>query len=238
MIGPERVVAVIPARGGSKTVPGKNIRPLAGKPLIAWAIETGHRTPEIDRVVVSTDDATIARVAREHGAEVYERPANLATDDALVIDTLRDLVRRFRDEGETASVLVLLEPTCPLRSIDDVSRCLQAMCEQGLDSVATFRPAELNPHRAWRIVDGVPEPFVAGAVPWLPRQEQPHAYQLSGAVYAFRIDKLDDRAPTLLVGKAGAVLVPRTRSVDIDDELDFEFAEAVIRLERRGHAGQ
>lgn len=229
MIEGERVVAVIPARGGSKTVPRKNIRPLAGKPLIAWAIETGRRTPEIDRVVVSTDDATIAKVARDHGAEVYERPAHLATDKALVIDALRDLVKRFRDEGETASVMVLLEPTCPLRSIGDVSRCLRAMCEEGLDSVATFRPAELNPHRAWRIVDGVPSPFVPGAVPWLPRQEQPEAYQLSGAVYAFRMDKLDDRAPTLLVGRAGAVLVPRHRSVDIDDDLDFELAEALIR---------
>jgi CMP-N,N'-diacetyllegionaminic acid synthase len=233
MIGGERVVAVIPARGGSKTVPGKNIRVLAGRPLLAWSIGIGLGTPEIDRVVVSTDDAAIANVARQHGGEVYPRPAELATDTALVIDALRDLIRRFRAEGETATIMVLLEPTCPLRSVGDVSRCLHVMHRRGLDSVATFREAELNPHRAWSIVDERPIPFVLGAVPWLPRQKLPEAYQLNGAVYAFRMDKLDATAPSLLVGTAGAVLMPRTRSVDIDDELDFEFAEGLIR--RRLH---
>ena len=229
MLAGERVVAVIPARGGSKTVPGKNIRRLAGKPLVVWSIEVALRTPEIDRVLVSTDDVAIAEVARAHGAEVYERPPRLATDSALVIDALRDLATTLRAEGEGATIMVLLEPTCPLRSVGDVSRCLQLIHERALDSVATFRPAVLNPHRAWRIVEGIPAPFVDGAIPWHPRQKQPEAYQLNGAVYAFRIDKLDATAPALLVGRAGAVMMPDTRSVDIDDTLDFDIAELIIK---------
>jgi N-acylneuraminate cytidylyltransferase len=233
MIGSERVIAVIPARGGSKTVPGKNVKPLAGKPLLAWSIETSQAVTEIDRVIVSTDDAAIRETARRYGAEVYDRPAALATDTALVVDALRDLIRRLATEGEKASVMVLLEPTSPLRSPVDVRRCLRALQAEQLDSVATFRAADLNPHRAWRIVDGKPTPFVDGAVPWLPRQKLPDAYQLNGAVYAFRMRSLDETAPSLLVGRAGAVLMPASRSVDIDDELDFEFAEGLVR--RRLH---
>ena len=155
MINGKRVIAVIPARGGSKSVPKKNIKLLGGKPLIAWSIEVGLKTPEIDRVIVSTDDDEIASVAKQHGAEVYQRPEHLATDEALVIDALRDLSATLRKEGETAEIMVLLEPTCPLRAVDDVTECLSLLV-QGFDSVATFKEAELNPHRAWKIVDGKP----------------------------------------------------------------------------------
>src|SRR5271168_1608848 len=103
MINGARVVAVIPARGGSKSVPGKNIRPLGGKPLIAWSIATAKKVADVDRVIVSTDDAKIAGISRDHGAEVYERPAHLATDTSLVIDALKYLVQQLRGEGESAT---------------------------------------------------------------------------------------------------------------------------------------
>jgi CMP-N,N'-diacetyllegionaminic acid synthase len=172
----KRVVAVIPARGGSKSVRGKNIRPLGGKPLLAWSIDVARQVSEIDRVIVSTDDAEIASVARVHGAEVYARSPHLATDEALVIDALKDLLQTLQAERESAEWVILLEPTCPLRTADDVSDCLKLVAEGGYDSVATFKDAELNPHRAWRITDRVPEVFIAGAIPWLPRQKLPKAY--------------------------------------------------------------
>jgi CMP-N,N'-diacetyllegionaminic acid synthase len=228
MLGSERVIAVIPARGGSKSVPYKNIKPLGGKPLIAWAIEVGKNTPEIDRVIVSTDDDKIASVAVQYGAEVYRRPSYLATDDALVIDALRDLIRTLQSEGESANIMVLLEPTCPLRSVEDVSDCL-ALLADGKDSSATFHLAELNPHRAWSIKNGVPEVFIPGAIPWLPRQKLPEAYQLNGAVYAFYINRLEPDSRALLVGKTGALIIPRNRATDIDEEVDFDIVEAIIR---------
>jgi len=203
-----RVVAVIPARGGSKSVARKNIRSLGGKPLIAWSIETARAIEEIDRIIVSTDDDEIARIARHLGAEIYLRPQELATDDALVIDAIRHLISVLRDEGHVLEVMVLLEPTCPLRTSDEVRRCISRLVTENLDSVATFEVADQHPHRTWRIADGKPSPFIAGIDAWQPRQKLPPAYRLSGAVYAFRADRLPDRTTALLYGQAGAVITP------------------------------
>ena len=229
MLNGKRAIAVIPARGGSKSVPGKNIRSLGGKPLLAWSIEVAKKVSEIDRVIVSTDDAQIASVGRAYGAEVYTRPPHLATDDALVIDALKDLLETLRAEGETPEWIILLEPTCPMRTAEDVRNCLKLLGERGFDSVATFKDAELNPHRAWRLVDGSPEVFIPGAVPWVPRQQLPKAYQLNGAVYVFRARLLAQEAKSLLVGKLGAVWMPRERSQDIDEHIDFTIIEALMK---------
>ena len=228
MLNRKRVIAVVPARGGSKSVPGKNIRPLGGKPLLSWSIDVAKQVQEIDRIIISTDDAQIAEVGRSGGAEIYTRPAHLATDEALVIDALKELLATLHSEGEEPEWVVLLEATCPLRTPDDVRACLKLLVEGGYDSVAAFKEAELNPHRAWRLVDGVPEVFISGAVPWLPRQKLPKAYQLNGAVYVFRARLLAEEAKSLLVGRLGAVLMPRDRSQDIDDSVDFMIVEALL----------
>lgn len=227
MLAENRVIAVIPARGGSKSVPKKNIKPLAGEPLLAWSVAVAQKVPAVDRVIVSTDDDEIASVARECGAEVYRRPPELAGDASLVIDALRDLTKRLEAEGEEAVIEVLLEPTCPFRSAEDVTQCLELIAG-GCDSAATFVEARLHPHRAWRITGETPEVFVSGAVPWLPRQALPRAYQLNGAVYAFRAAGLKQSGRALLFGKQGAVIMPAARSVDIDTELDFRIAEAML----------
>lgn len=225
MLNGKRVIAVIPARGGSKSVPGKNIRSLGGKPLLAWSIEVARQVSEIDRIIVSTDDTQIASVGRAHGAEVYARPPHLATDEALVIDVLKDLIRTLQAEQESAEILLLLEPTCPFRAVEDVQGCLQLLATDDYDSAATFTDAELNPHRAWKIEGQKPEVFIPGAIPWLPRQYLPQAYQLNGAVYAVRIPGLAASRQSILFGRMGAVKMPRGRSVDIDDAIDFLVAE-------------
>lgn len=228
MIDGKRVIAVIPARGGSKSIPDKNIKLLGGKPLIVWSIEVAKATKEIDRIIVSTDSGKITKIAKERGAEIYVRPAHLATDEALVIDALRDLVGTLRREGENAEIMILLEPTCPLRSVEDIEGCLRLLIDHGYDSVATFKEAELNPHRAWKINDGKPEVFIPGAVPWLPRQKLPKAYQLNGAVYAFIIDSLTRSVQGLLFGNSGAVVMPPERSIDIDNMVAHYVAETII----------
>ena len=221
-------VAVIPARGGSKSIPHKNIAPLGGRPLLVWSIEVAREVAAIDRVIVSTDDDAIARVAHEHGAEVDRRPAALAGDDALVIDALRELLARLAATGALPRVAVLLEPTCPLRSAADVEACLALLEDDAFDSVATFTSAALNPLRAWRIDQRRPTTFLAGVNPWLPRQRLPAAYQLNGAVYAFRADRLRPEHPSILFGNAAAVVMPFERSVDIDGRLDLLVAEAML----------
>ena len=222
MIGGSRVAAIIPARGGSKSVPLKNIRPLGDKPLLAWTVETARAVEAIDRVLVSTDHERIAEVARRYGAEVAPRPAHLATDEALVIDTVRDLLAELEDDG--IGVIVLLEPTCPFRSPGDVTACLSLLAEHGYDSVATFCNAKLHPHRAWRLHAAQPAPFVAGAVPWTPRQQLPAAFQLNGAVYACSVASFPETGVTMLYGRMGAVVTPPERSFDIDSEFDLRVA--------------
>ena len=226
MIDGESVLAVVPARGGSSGIPKKNLERIGGRSLVERAIDVADVTPAIDRTVVSTDSDEIARVARIAGAEIHDRPPRLARDDSLVIDTLRHVLDEFT-AGGPPTYLVMLEPTCPFRSTDDVSRCLGVLAE-GYDSVATFRPAEVNPHRTWRVDDGTPEPFVRDADPWLPRQALPEAYQLNGGAYAFRAAEIPETGHSLLFGETGAVVMPEERSLDIDTELDLELARLLV----------
>lgn len=228
MIDGKRVIAIVPARGGSKSIPRKNIRELGGMPLIAWAINVAREVPEIDRVIVSTDDKQIAGIAKSYGAEVYERASYLATDEAVVIDTVRDLNKTLHAEGEAADIMILLEPTCPLRTMDDVRACILRLVEEGLDSIATFKPALLNPCRAWKLNGQIPKPYIDGANPWQPRQALPPAYQLNGAIYAFYPDHLPAQANNLLFGSSGAMVMPHERSVDIDNEIDFIMVEKIL----------
>jgi CMP-N,N'-diacetyllegionaminic acid synthase len=229
MISGERVIAMTPARGGSKSVPYKNLHLLGGKPLLAWPIETARATPAIDRVIVSTDDDRIADAAKVLGAEVYRRPNELATDTAVVADAIRDLWRRLKSEGETATILVLLEATSPFRTPEMIERCLRRLVDEQLDSIATFHEAEINPERTWRIEGGAPEPFIRGAIPWKPRQLLTPAYQLNAAVYAFRPDALPADSPSILFGRMGAEIVPADSVIDIDTLKDFAYANALLQ---------
>jgi CMP-N,N'-diacetyllegionaminic acid synthase len=228
LIGGGRVIAVIPARAGSKSIKNKNLHSLGGKPLLAWPIDAAKKTEEIDRIIVSTDGEKIAAEAQQRGVEVYDRPESLASDASLVIDTLKDLIGRLRSEGEQAKYMVVLEPTCPFRKPKDISNCLNMLVNNSLDSVATFSSPELNPHRAWRIENDAPVPFIEGSNPWQPRQMLPEAWQLNGAVYAFHMDKLKQSKVGLLFGKIGAVTMPLERSVDIDNIVDFHTAESLL----------
>lgn len=226
MLKNNRVIAVIPARAGSKSIVNKNIKELAGKPLIGWSIEVAKASKYIDRVIVSTDGDLIGKVALDLGAEVYHRDEHLASDTALVKDCLVDLITRLVAEGESVDYIVLLEPTSPLRSIEDVNNTIEKLLY--FDSVATFSEAELNPHRAWKIIDDEVTTFIEGAVPWLPRQQQPEAYQLNGAVYAFKVKSLPNEGSSILFGKIGSVIIPHERAVDIDNEIQFLLAEKLI----------
>jgi len=237
MLHDVRVVALIPARGGSKSIPYKNLRPLGGRPLLAWPIETALATPEIDRVIVSSDDEKILDCARKYGAEAWRRPEELASDSALVADSVRHVNRRLRAEGETAEIMTLLEATSPFRTPGMIRRCLERMIEEDLDSIATFHAADVNPWRTWRISGGIPSPFIEGAVPWLPRQQLPEAYQLNGAVYAFRPDRLPPDSPRILFGRIGALIVAKEEVIDIDDKKDFTVAETLLQSRTINEAG-
>ena len=133
----KNVLTIIPARGGSKGIPGKNIKQFAGKPLIVHSIEASLQCPLINRTVVSTDDDKIAEVAKAHGAQVIRRPDELASDTSVVIDAIRYTVRKIEEEGGVVDIVILLEPTSPFRRQEDIEKCIQVLLENKADSAAT-----------------------------------------------------------------------------------------------------
>lgn len=228
MINGKNVIAVIPARGGSKGIKDKNIIDLGGKPLIAWAILVAKATSGIDRIIVSTDSEKISEVARDYGAEVYMRPDDLATDSALVIDALRHLRDTLIAQGQRPDVFVLLEPTAPFRVPADIQNCAARVANGELDSIATFANAHTNPHRTWVVKDGLPQPFIPGAVAWVPRQQLPEAYELTGSIYAFNPLDLPDDTISIMYGRFGAHIVPENRANDIDTIDDLRLANVIF----------
>lgn len=226
------VVAAIFARGGSKGVPRKNIRLLAGKPLIAYSIETALASSLIDRVIVSTDDDEIADIARLHGAEVpFMRPQELARDDSPEWLAWQHAIRtlRMQDHKPDLDIFVSVPPTSPLRAVEDVDSCIRALMESDADLVITVRPAERNPYYNMVVLD---EAGYAGLVirpnqTVHRRQAAPHVYDITTVAYAARPEFVLSSG-SLFDGRIRAVVVPTERALDIDTELDLEFAEFLL----------
>ena len=228
MINDKRVLAIIPARGGSKGLPGKNIRSFCGKPLIAWPIGIAKQSKYVDKVLVSTDAEDIGAVAQEYEAEVSWRPDELASDTAIVADMLRYIINETRRNGENYDIIVLLEATSPMRTLEMVDECIEKLDSEKYDSVATFSESDPPPTRLWKIENGLASTFLPHANPWLPRQQQEVAYHLNGLVYGFKISKfLEENSTTLFVGK-GAAVITDVQCVDIDTLDDFELAEMLL----------
>jgi len=226
----KNILAIIPARGGSKGIPGKNIKKFAGKPLIVHSIEASLKCPLVNRTVVSTDDDKIAEVSIAHGAQVIKRPNELATDSSLVIDAIKYTVRKVEEEGDEVDIVILLEPTSPFRRAEDLEKCIQILLEDKADSVATFTNSDVSPNRLWRVSEDIVEPYIEGAVPWLPRQKQPKAHELTGQIYGLSKKVLFEKEDSisLLLGRIYPVITPRETALDIDTELDFLVAEKIM----------
>ena len=226
MIDGKKVLAVIPARGGSKGVPGKNIRPLGGKPLIAWTIEAARAAPELDRVIVSSEDAEIIRIAGEWGGEApFTRPAELARDDtpgiAPVLHALDALPEKY-------DYVVLLQPTSPLRSGADISAALALCLQEGAPACVSLCAPEHGPWWMFSLDErGRMQPLLPKEAIPARRQDMAPVYALNGAVYVALVDWLRENKSFLTDETVGYVM-PGERSLDIDTELDFTIAEAVV----------
>ena len=223
------VLGAIFARGGSKGLPRKNIRPLAGKPLIAYAIEAALASKLIDRVVVSTDDAEIARIALQHGAEVpFMRPSELAADDSPELLAWRHALQELdAATGQPkVDVLAAIPPTSPLRAVEDVDACIQKLLDSDADVVITVRPAERSPYFNMVRLDG--EGYARLVIPpeeaIYHRQVCPPVFDVTTIAFAARPEFVL-KSCSLYEGKVRAVMVPPERALDIDSELDLKFAE-------------
>lgn len=217
--------ALIPARGGSKGIPRKNIKPIAGKPLIAWSIEAAYRSRMFDSVVVSTEDEEIAEVARQCGAQVpFLRPPELAQDDTPGIDPVLHALEQL---PEFESVL-LLQPTSPLRTTEDIDACIGLAQGMQVPSVVSVSEPEKHPYWMYRLdADQRLQPLI-DVPPIACRQELPSIYAMNGALYYSRADRLRQHR-TFITDETVAYIMPPERSVDLDNLLDWKLAELLLK---------
>lgn len=227
------------ARGGSKGVPGKNIRALAGKPLIGHSIDIGHAIPDIDKMFVSTDSEDIASVAKDFGASVIERPPELGKDNSSEWSAWEHAVQWVYEKEGQFDCFVSLPATAPLRNSQDVERCLASL-DSNTNGVLTMTPAHRNPWFNMAKIDsnGFLSLFLDDKE-ITRRQDAPEAYDLTTVAYVMRPDFVL-RAEGLWEGRLRGVVVPQERAIDIDSELDFRIAEFLMsELKTEGgiHAG-
>ncbi len=236
MIGDKRVLAIVPARGGSKGLPGKNTRSLCGKPLIAWSIEHALACPYVDSVVVSTDSDAIAAVAAQHGARVpFLRPAELAGDAASSIDVILHALDGLAGLGESYDYLVLLEPTSPLRDVTDVAGALEQLSRGAADSVVGVARADVtHPAFLFTVRDGLLQPMSGPQPTGLRRQDlKDDFYYLEGSIYASRVAALRSHRSFYHAATAPWI-VARYKALEIDELSDFIAADALLRAKLDG----
>ncbi|MEA2558525.1 MAG: CMP-N,N-diacetyllegionaminic acid synthase [Acidobacteriota bacterium] len=225
-----RVLGIVPARGGSKGIPGKNVRPLGGKPLLVHTAEAALAARLLSRVVLTTDDEEIAEVGRVCGLEVpFLRPAELAMDDTPTLPVLQHAVTELERAGDRFDAVCVLQPTSPFRRAGDIDGCIELLEKEGLDAVVSVLPVppEHNPHWVWfRNGDGLLRLATGEDQPIPRRQELPPAFHRDGSVYVTRRDVLMEG--NSLYGKRLGCFLADSRSVNLDTPADWERAERLF----------
>jgi CMP-N,N'-diacetyllegionaminic acid synthase len=225
MLAGQRILGLIPARGGSQALPRKNVLPLAGKPLIAWTIEAALASKYLDRVVLSSDDQEIMDVAAAWGCEVpFQRPADLATAEAAAID----VVLHALDQLPGFDYVVLLQPTSPLRTAADIDGAVEKCLATRAPSCVSVAGVEKSPYWMYSLdTQQRLRPMFPGERPRDRRQDLEPVYALNGAVYVSRADVLRDCAQFVTEATVG-YRMPADRSPDVDTELDLRWCEFLL----------
>ena len=226
MIQGKKILGIIPARGGSKGVPGKNIRVVAGKPLIAWTIEEAQKSAFIDRLILSSEDQEIIRVARKWDCEVpFVRPFELATDETPGI---KPVLHALEALPESYDYVVVLQPTSPLRSVLDIDNCIRLSLEHGAHSCVSVTEVDKSPYWMYKLDDANRlTPLLPGMGLTPRRQDLPVIHALNGALYVAECLWLK-RSKTFVANETIGFVMPKERSVDIDTELDLSFLEFLL----------
>lgn len=227
------VIGIIPARAGSKGLPGKNLRPLCGTPLIEWSIRRALESKYLDTVLVSTDSLEIANLARERGAYVpFIRPHALATDTASTYDVIRHALEYCTQQNSSYEYTVLLEPTSPLRAVGDIDAVIARLHEnrQRFDSIVTLGEVGEHPSIMKRIEGLAVQPFVPQLQQTTRRQDNTPAYFPYGVAYAAKTDQLLAQN-TFYMTRCMGFALQRYQNYEIDDIYDFVCVEAVMKHE-------
>jgi CMP-N,N'-diacetyllegionaminic acid synthase len=225
-----RILAVIPARGGSKRLPGKNIRTLGGIPLISWSINAAIGIPEICDILVSTDDPEIAEVTKNTGALVpWLRPAELATDTAQSADVCLHALEWYENEKGKVDGLMLLQPTSPFRSRKSILRGIELFNKNLCQTVLGVSQVKSHPMWCFQIDGGNIVPFIEGKGLHTRSQDLPPAYVVNGAFYLILPADLREQRSFYYKGLVPLVMDTPEESIDIDVEWDWQLAEAILK---------
>ena len=232
----KRILAIIPARGGSKGLPGKNIKNLLGKPLIGWSISHAQESKYVDEIFVSTDSQEIADVAESCGVKVPSlRPAYLASDTASSMDFIEYTINMMEEQGNHFDYLILLEPTSPLRDAEDIDKCLEMLIDHptAKSIVGVCKSEGQHPISLTKISDGFLVPYIERTKS-VRRQDLEELFFFEGTVYATSIEGF--RQYRLFYHKEClAYVVPKWKSFEVDDFIDFTIIEAIMKLKQNGY---
>lgn len=228
------IVALVPARAGSQGIPRKNIKLFSGKPLIAHTIEAAKNSRWVDMVIVSTESPSIARIALEHGAQIpFMRPKPLATDKASSLAALFHAMSELNNPRHSVRIWVVLQPTSPLRTEVDIDRAIELLFEKRAKAIVSVTEAFTKPHLVNHLPkNGSMAKFIPKTMAQKNRQEHPKSFQLNGAVYLGYADYIK-KCKGFYGDQTYAYIMPKERSIDIDDQIDFHMAEALFE-QRKG----
>ncbi|QOP40325.1 cytidylyltransferase domain-containing protein [Sulfurimonas marina] len=226
MLNGKTFLAVIPARGGSKRLPRKNVLDLAGKPLIGWSIEAAQKSKYLDALLVSSDDSEILELSKNYGAATLLRPQELASDTATTFDTLKHAIENSKEYD----YIVLLQPTSPLRTAQDIDEAIKLLINKDADGIISVCEMEHSP--LWSNTlseDKSMKHFLNEEVLNKRSQDLETYYRLNGAIYIAKIDKFLENGSFFLKNNIFAYEMEQQHSIDIDTKIDFLFAELLLK---------
>ncbi len=227
MLNGKTFLAVVPARGGSKRLPRKNILDLANKPLIAWSIEAGLNSRYVDKVIVSSDDDEILNIAKTYNSEIIKRPASLANDTATSFDALKHTIENV----ETYDYIILLQPTSPLRSSQHIDEAIELLMSKNADAIISITEMDHSP--LWSNTlseDGDMSTFLREEVKNIRSQDLEKYYRINGAIYICETERLLKKENFFIDDNIFSYVMDRKSSIDIDEEVDFHLAQYLIEL--------
>lgn len=223
-------LAIIPARGGSKRLPRKNVLDLNGKPLIAWSIEAGVKSSYINKVLVSSDDSEILEISKQYGAETIIRPDELASDTATTFDAIKHSI----ENSEPYDYVVLLQPTSPLRDTKQINEAIDLLIEKNADAIVSVCEMDHSPLWSNTLDDSLSmQGFLKNEVLNKRSQDLETYYRLNGAIYICKTEKLLEEESFFLKENIFAYVMDRESSIDIDEEIDFKIAKTIYFKEKK-----
>ena len=224
MLSRKTFLAIIPARGGSKRLPRKNILDLNGKPLIAWSIEAGLQSKYIDKIVVTSDDDEIINISNKFGAQTIKRPEELASDTATTFDAIQHTINNI----VKYDYVVLLQPTSPLRDNNHIDKAIELLESKNADAVVSVCEMDHSPLWSNTLDESLSmKGFLRDEVLNQRSQDLEKYYRLNGAIYICKVDKLLEEKSFMLKDNIFAYVMDKESSVDIDEEIDFKLAQVI-----------